>query len=74
MSREEGLKHKYHVERVDGKPLGQCIVLEFDDPNAWPALTVWAETVRANGYERLSDDVHHLLSRSMERREEREGE
>lgn len=60
---KRGLYGKYHVERTDGKPLkgGMCIVLEVGDPNAHPALRVWAETVRAAGYVQLADDIERLL-------------
>lgn len=54
-----GLYGKYLVERVDGKPLkgGRCIVLEVGDPNAWPALWEWADTVDDAGYAALAADV-----------------
>jgi len=64
MSKEEGLKHKYNVERTDGKSLGSCIVLEIDDPNAWPALRVWADTVEADGYEKLAEDVRREIGKN----------
>lgn len=58
-----GLRAKYIVDRVDGKPLkgGRCIVLELGDPNARPAIKTWADTVRGAGYTRLADDVDALL-------------
>ena len=58
MSKEEGLKHKYDVVRVDGKPIALgCIVLEFSDQRAWPALLTWADIVEADGYVKLAQDV-----------------
>lgn len=43
---ERGLYHKYNVERTDGQLVGDCFVLEFKDPNTWPALRSYAATVR----------------------------
>ena len=65
MTKEEGLKKKYHVERVDGKPLkgGHAIVLEFGDPNAWAALSAWADTVEGEGYTQLAEDVREEIER-----------
>ncbi len=59
----EGIKQKYYVERCDGKPLKGdfAIVLEVGDPNSWPALRCWAETVRGDGYVQLAHDVEQLL-------------
>ncbi|MEQ9223855.1 MAG: hypothetical protein RJQ08_11040 [Salinisphaeraceae bacterium] len=62
MSREQGLIENYRVERVDGKPVGPCIVLEMSDPNSGPAIRAWADTVEADGYHRLADDVRKTLS------------
>lgn len=53
-----GLYGKYHVDRVDGKPITQgCIVLEFKDPIARPAIQFWAETMREAGYHQVHADV-----------------
>ena len=59
-----GLYGKYHVERVDGKPLkgGRCVVLEVGDPNAWAALAAWADTVEEAGYVPLASDVRRMLA------------
>ncbi len=60
--RQQGLVEKYRVERRDGKPLkGGCIVLEFGDPTAWPAIKTWANTVEADGYSVLAADVRARL-------------
>lgn len=64
--KERGLYGKYRVERVDGKDIGRCIVLELDDPNAWPALLTWADTVEADGYEALAADVRQWVTESQE--------
>jgi hypothetical protein len=60
---QRGLFPKYDVHRADGKPLkgGSSIVLEIGDPNAWPALAVWAQTVRGDGHLQLAQDVEQLL-------------
>lgn len=39
-----GLYGKYHVERVDGKPIAGCFVLEYTDTRAWPALLAYADS------------------------------
>jgi hypothetical protein len=63
-----GLYGKYRVERIDGKSIkgGRCIVLEVGDPNAWPALSQWAETVHTAGYLDLAADVRRLLIEARE--------
>lgn len=65
--KDRGLYEKYYVERVDGKDLkgGQAIVLEVGDPNSWPALAAYAETVRAAGYEFLGDDIYQLIAENQ---------
>lgn len=55
--RERGLYGKYRVERVDGKGIDRCIVLELHDPNSWDALLTWANTVEVDGYVQLAADV-----------------
>lgn len=62
-NKERGLYGKYYVERRDGKPLkgDMAIVLEIGDPNAWPALMAWAETVREKGYKKLAHDIERYV-------------
>lgn len=60
-NKEKGLYGKYRVERVDQKPIGDCLVLEFKDPNTHRALAEYARTVRKDGYEQLANDVEKLL-------------
>jgi len=61
--KELGLYPKYEVFRKDGKSIPQgCVVLPFDDPNSWPALLVWANTVESDGYVELAKDVRRLLA------------
>lgn len=59
-----GMYPKYRVERRDGKAIkgGLCFVLEIGDPNTWPALREYADTVRAKGYELLADDIERHLN------------
>jgi hypothetical protein len=58
MSKDEGLQHRYDVTRVDKKPITLgCVVLEFSDERAWPALLKWADTMEADGYAKLAQDV-----------------
>jgi len=63
-----GLYEKYEVRRRDGRPLkgGMCIVLELGDPNAWPALRTWANTVEADGYGDLAADVRAAVDRAAD--------
>lgn len=39
-----GLYPKYRVEKLSGKPVGECFVLEADDPHAVAALRAYAES------------------------------
>lgn len=66
--RNVGLIEKYRVERTDGKAVGQCFVLEVEDPNTWGALLTWADTVQADGYQALADDVRALVEGAIESR------
>lgn len=59
--KNRGLYGKYKIERTDGRPVGQCIVLEVDDPNTWNAITVWAATVLREGYQVLGLDALELV-------------
>lgn len=62
MSKEEGLKNKYEVSRVDGKPIEHgCIVLEWDDPSARKAIKTFALSVQEQGYKKLAADLFHRL-------------
>lgn len=65
MSLEEkhrGLYGKYHVERVDKKPMNHgCIVLEWNDPAARRGIEAFAEAVRDKGYLQLADDLESRL-------------
>ena len=57
-SKTTGLEKRYNVHRVDGKPIKcGCIVLEFDDSKAQPALLVWADSMEAAGYATVAADV-----------------
>jgi len=70
--KEKGLYDKYIVQRTDGKPIkGGCIVLEFDDENAWAALNQYAFTVQDAGYEKLADDIHDKLMAVVDARVDR---
>lgn len=58
---DRGLYGKYDVRRRDGKPVGQCFVLEVDDPFTHEALLVWADSVRKAGYSELAKDVELMV-------------
>lgn len=60
--RQRGLYGKYHVEKVNGKPVGECFVLEEHDPNAIPALQTYAETVK-KAFPDLSVDIIAMATR-----------
>jgi hypothetical protein len=57
-----GLYDKYEVYRTDGKGVGPCVVLEFDDPNTWPALLTWAGTAETTGNAQLARDVRDKVA------------
>lgn len=60
--RERGLYGKYHVEKVNGKPIGQCFVLEEHDRHAVPALRAYAESC-AHDYQSLATDLALMADR-----------
>lgn len=59
--KERGLYDKYHVTRLDGKPVGACIILEFKDPLARIGIAAWAKAVRDAGYVELAENVTAML-------------
>lgn len=61
MNDKDELYAKYRVERADGTPVGQCVVLEFADPIARIGIATWARAMRLAGYTQLADDVFALL-------------
>jgi hypothetical protein len=68
MPDDSGLYDKYEVYRIDGKGVGPCVVLEFDDPNTWPALLVWATTVKVEGNHQLANDIRAKVIAHVELR------
>lgn len=52
-----GLTGKYLVERVDGKPVNWCFVLQDTDPLTPVALSAYEGAARAAGYGKLADDL-----------------
>lgn len=59
--KNRGLYEKYSVKRNDGQELGDCLVLEFKDPNARAAILAYANTVSDVGYEPLARDIKKRL-------------
>lgn len=55
--KRRGLYQKYIVRRTDGKPVGEGVFLQFNDPQARQAIKVWAETMHYKGFYELHDDV-----------------
>lgn len=64
MKKDHGLQSKYLVERLDGKFVGKCIVLEFSDPIAQPAIERWAQEMFENGYPLVAQDVREILDQA----------
>lgn len=60
--KEQGLYQKYEVKKLSnpGKKI-DCIVLEFDDENARPAIAAFADKVELEGYQSLADDLRAKL-------------
>ena len=59
---ERGLYGKYRVEKVNGKPVGECFVLEQHDPHAIAALRAYAESCHEE-YGPLAADVLDMADR-----------
>lgn len=66
-SKDLGLIGKYRVERVDGKPVDWCFVLQDTDPLAIPALQAYSQEARRKGYGPLADDLDAKLIELRER-------
>lgn len=60
--RDRGLYGKYRVEKANGKPVGECFVLEEHDPHALAAVRAYAESCRA-AYPFLADDLERMANR-----------
>lgn len=65
-SKDAGLAIRYRVERVDGKPVDWCFVLQDTDPLALPALRAYASAAREAGYAALARDLE-TKAREMEK-------
>lgn len=61
---QRGLYGKYRVEKVNGKPIGECFVLERHDPHALSALRAYAESCAAE-YPSLATDLAIMADRSV---------
>ncbi|WP_237085781.1 hypothetical protein [Mycobacteroides abscessus] len=59
---ERGLYAKYRVEKVNGKPVGECFVLEAHDRHAIEALRAYAQSC-VNDYPSLSTDLIAMAGR-----------
>lgn len=64
---EPGLTDKYRVERVDGRPIEWCFVLEVQDPLARMAITHYAVLARGAGKEQLAQDLFNILHEYAEK-------
>ena len=63
----KGLYKKYEVTRVDGKPIDNCIVLEFKDPIARDAIHKWASDMYLSGHKQLFYDVQKEILKHEQR-------
>lgn len=61
MEKEKGLYQKYKVEKLNGKELGECIVLEFNDPNGREGIKAFAAAVGRAGFVQLERDLNTKL-------------
>jgi len=64
---EPGLTDKYRVERVDGRPIEFCFVLEIQDPLARMAIAHYAVLARGANKERLAQDLCNILCEYAEK-------
>ena len=61
-SREQGMKLKYEVHRLDGRPiLDGCMVMEWTDKHGRAAIKAFSQSVRADGYHKLADELDEKL-------------
>lgn len=62
--RTRGLYGKYkQIERVDGKPVGQTYILEYEkDPHARAALAAYADSCERDNYGPLAKDIRARLT------------
>lgn len=62
--KELGLLQKYEVTKYSNpRKKMDCLVLEWDDSNSWPAIRAYAKQVRSAGYHKLADDLEKRLAR-----------
>ncbi len=62
---DRGLYGKYRVEKVNGKPIGECFVLEASDPFAVDALRAYAESC-VEQFTPLAADLFDMADRWQE--------
>ncbi len=70
--KQRGSYRKYNVERVDGKPVKDCFVLELKDPIARKGLQAWAEALIAADYINLALDVAFLIDEYEKKEEQKQ--
>ena len=68
-SKDVGLIRKYDVQRVDGRSVQWCFVLEDTDPLAAVALRAYAEAAEEAGYRELAGDLRAKILDIPRRRE-----
>lgn len=56
--KDTGLYKKYEVKKISNPEKAlDCIVLEFDDPNAREGIFAFADACERDGYQQLADDL-----------------
>lgn len=58
--RDRGLYPKYIVEKVNGKPVGPCFVMQVHDPHAPAALRAYADSC-AEDFPLLAADLRSMV-------------
>lgn len=64
--KEQGLIQKYVVARLDGKPVGEGIFLEFKDPSSWGPFRLWADIMAGKGYTKLAVEIRDRVNAEIE--------
>lgn len=59
--KQRGMYPKYRVEKLNGKPVGPCFVLEFKDRHARAALRAYAVSCEAE-FPKLAADLRAQIA------------
>ena len=61
-SKNKGIYKKYNVSRVDGKPMGLCIVLELKNETSRVVLWQYAAIAEAVGHKAFAKELRAVLT------------